>query len=118
LEWIAAAPAEPEATKPEPRGLRFWLLRVTVLLAAAALGTGWLLSHLRPPESTGAPRLKLILAPPSEEGASYLVLSPDGTRMAFSTPKGLYVRSADSTEAQRIAAAGGPQPGLRTAVSY
>lgn len=95
LEWAATTPIELAASRTAPPRYRVWFALLAGLLVLGALGAVW---SLRRPAGP-APRLKLSIDAPSEDGWIDLIFSPDGTRIAFLNRKGLYVRAIDSTEA-------------------
>ncbi len=120
LKWIAAggSPAEVSAPSPARRGGLKRAAWIAAVLFGIALSVQVFL-HLRQPRSgAGTPRaLKLSILPP--EGKAFqpgsVVLSPDGTRLAFVAPGAdgrnvLWIRPLDSLEAR-------PLPGTERAFS-
>jgi serine/threonine protein kinase/Tol biopolymer transport system component len=107
LEWIAATPAHDSGAADaarSPHGSRLaWGL--AAVATAAALGTGFLLS--RASGVPAAPVSRLSIVPPAETSFDSVVLSPDGTRLAFTVEGakdhlGVWIRSLDSTAPQLV----------------
>jgi Tol biopolymer transport system component len=116
LKWIAGASAEaPKAAvpqvKPAVKGWRRAGLPVSIILAMAIL-TGvviWKFSSKASPTPQPVTRTVITLPPGDRlEGidAAALVLSPDGSHLAYVATRGsgsqLYLRSMDSLEARPI----------------
>jgi eukaryotic-like serine/threonine-protein kinase len=99
LLWAATAPdsaATSEAPRPTRRYLTIFVATLVVLVAGLGAAR-W----LRLPPTT-MPRLKVTVESPAGENWSFPEFSPDGTRIAFSTPEGLLVRATDSLDTQLI----------------
>jgi Tol biopolymer transport system component len=118
LKWIAAGGSRAES--PAPPTARRRGRRLLAWIAAALFGLGVplvLFLQLRQPAAGTARSLKLSILPP--EGKAFqpgsVVLSPDGTRLAFVAPGAdgrnvLWIRPLDSLEAR-------PLPGTERAFS-
>ena len=97
----AGAPAEMPAA-PAAARRRWWPVAGVAALAALAGLTGWLAAN-RPPGGTRAGVAWLAL-PPFEPagapyGARYLAISDDGTRVAFTSGRRLWIRRFDQPAA-------------------
>ena len=120
LKWIAAGASRTDI--PPPSAARLRRRKRLAWIATAVIGLGLPLSVLlqirQPGRGTGRPRaVKLSILPP--EGKAFqpgsVVLSPDGTRLAFVAPGAdgrnvLWIRPLDSLEAR-------PLPGTERAYS-
>jgi len=109
----AASPAEPTAVAVPARGWTGRGIAAVLALALAAGGAGALLARASLPRPAVAPVVRLTYVPPigtalapgALKGASNvgeLALSPDGTRLAFATADGIYLRPLDSLEAVEV----------------
>ncbi len=120
LRWIAAGGSQADAPAPSParRGGLKRLAWIAAALFGLVLPVSVFLFLRQPPTGTGTPRaLKLSILPPEAKAfqPGSVVLSPDGTRLAFVAPGAdgrnvLWIRPLDSLEAR-------PLPGTERAFS-
>jgi Tol biopolymer transport system component len=101
---------EPQIAKVQSRGGRLHLLPWTVagVLAAVAIGAaviGWRAAHPAPPPLKPLVRLNVDLGPDVALGApngADVVLSPDGTRLAYVSQSRLFTRRLDQAQATAL----------------
>ena len=99
LEWIASAPAESAPAPRRSKRLQWLLLAAVAVALIADAGAIWIGRHPVP----AAPRMRFILDNPPADGWVGASFSPDGTKLALATEKGLLVRALDSLDTQPIA---------------
>ena len=94
-----------------PRVLPYWRPAVAVAAAAALIigATAWIVTR---PETTPSPRVTRFSLPASigSPGGRTLALSPDGSRLAYLTPGGLVLRSADRLNEVPVKGVGNVHP--------
>jgi serine/threonine protein kinase/Tol biopolymer transport system component len=107
LDWIASG----ESTPAAPAGDRPRQLPLTVawsvagLAVLAALFLAYRAAQTK--DAPAAPLARLSLLPPPQTHFSYVAISPDGRRLAFTVggpadQRGLWIRSLDSAAAQLV----------------
>ena len=110
LEWIAQAPAESAATPPaaRPTPLPWVALAALALIAAAA---SWIAYHAtRPAELKPLVRLDVDLGRDvvlNALGGSDVIISPDGTRIAYLSRGHLFTRKLDQPAATELTVTAG-----------
>ena len=111
IEQVIANPVQPVMSRRDNERLP-WALVAVAVVTAAVLGAGWINSRGEP-ASSGAPALQLSVSLPegmelgASAGGEFGAISPDGTRVAFSTVDAsgggaLWVRSLGAAAAKRI----------------
>ena len=106
LEWIAQAPSD-VGTTPSSTGRHHSLLWVAVaVLAVAAAGASWVAYRAtRPAELKPLVRLEVDLGRDvylNALGGSDIILSPDGTRIAYLSRNHLFTRKLDQLGATEL----------------
>jgi len=105
LEWIRSAPSE-GTTVPIGVGRRSvlpWIVATLLTVVTAALGFG--LYHATRPRNKSAVRLDIDLGPDRSiraQAGPDVVLSPDGTRLAYLSQDRIFVRRLDQSQGTEL----------------
>src|SRR5579864_1564736 len=110
LEWIAQAPAENPSTPPARRSQPLpWIALAALALVAAA--ASWIAYHAaRPAELKPLVRLNVDLGRDvalNALGGSDVIISPDGTRIAYLSRGHLFTRTLDQPAATELTVTAG-----------